>query len=104
MTLQPTSICAPVAMFSPMTTFAASSFVNAAAAALLLIVFGGRRRLQAGAGVIAAVNVPHVAIARPVTGAQIFGDSKALAENGRIAAACAGRASLPPRQSRPLIR
>ena len=55
-----------------MTTFASSFFVNAAVALLLFMVLGGRKLLQAGSGVIAAVNVPHIEIAKPATGPQIL--------------------------------
>ena len=69
---------------SPMTTFASSFFVNAAVALLLFMVLGGRKLLQAGSGVIAAVNVPHIEIAKPATGPQIFGDSEAEALSPEI--------------------
>ena len=69
---------------SPMTTFASSFFVNAAVALLLFMVLGGRKLLQAGSGVIAAVNVPHIEIAKPATGPQIFGDSEAEALSPQI--------------------
>lgn len=70
---------------SPMTTFAASFFVNAAVALLLFMVLGGRKLLAAsGAGPV-AVNVPHIEIAKPATGPQIFGDSEAEALSPEIA-------------------
>lgn len=61
---------------SPMTTFAASFFVNAAVAFLLFMVLGGRKLLAASDTGPIAVNVPHIEIARPATGPQIFGDSE----------------------------
>nr|WP_281379248.1 SLC13 family permease [Amaricoccus macauensis] len=61
---------------SPMTTFAASFFVNAAVAFLLFMVLGGRKLLAASDTGPVAVNVPHIEIARAATGPQIFGDSE----------------------------
>ena len=69
---------------SPMTTFASSFFVNAAVALLLFFVLGGRKLLQAAPGVIVPVTVPHVEIAKPATGPQIFGDSEAEALSRQI--------------------
>jgi len=69
---------------SPMTTFASSFFVNAAVALLLFMILGGRKLLQAAPGAIAAVNVPHIEIAKPATGPQIFGDSEAEALSPQI--------------------
>ena len=68
----------------PMTTFAASFFVNAAVALLLFTVLGGRKLLRAGAEAVATVSVPHVEIAKPATGPQIFGDSEAEALSPQI--------------------
>ena len=78
---------------SPMTTFASSFFVNAAVALLLFMIFGGRKLLQAGSGVIAAVNVPHIEIAKPATGPQIFGDSEAEALSPQIGREAGGDAN-----------
>ena len=78
---------------SPMTTFASSFFVNAAVALLLFMVLGGRKLLQAGSGVIAAVNVPHIEIAKPATGPQIFGDSEAEALSPQIGREAGGDAN-----------
>jgi di/tricarboxylate transporter len=61
---------------SPMTTFAASFFVNAGVAFLLFMVLGGRKLLAASDTGPIAVNVPHIEIARAATGPQIFGDSE----------------------------
>jgi len=69
---------------SPMTTFASSFFVNAAVALLLFMVLGGRKLLQASPGVVAPVSVPHIEIAKPATGPQIFGDSEAEALSPEI--------------------
>ena len=69
---------------SPMTTFAASFFVNAAVALLLFMMLGGRKLMQARQDRIEPVAVPHVEIARPATGPQIFGDSEAEALSRRI--------------------
>jgi di/tricarboxylate transporter len=78
---------------SPMTTFASSFLVNAAVALLLFMVLGGRKLLQAGSGVIAAVNVPHIEIAKPATGPQIFGDSEAEALSPQIGREAGGNAN-----------
>ena len=75
---------------SPMTTFASSFFVNAAVALLLFFVLGGRKLLQAAPGVIVPVTVPHVEIAKPATGPQIFGDSEAEALSRQIGAEAGG--------------
>ncbi|TWI37141.1 SLC13 family permease [Paracoccus sulfuroxidans] len=75
---------------SPMTTFAASFFVNFAVALILFMVLGGRRLLRAGSAEITPVNVPHLEIARPATGPQIFGDSEAEALTRRIADEASG--------------
>jgi di/tricarboxylate transporter len=69
---------------SPMTTFGASFFVNGAVALLLFLVLGGRSLMRARSEVVAAVAVPHVDIARPAGGAQIFGDSEAEALSEEI--------------------
>ncbi len=70
---------------SPMTTFAASFFVNFAVSLLLFFALGGRRLLQAGGAQVEKVSVPHIEIAKPATGPQIFGDSEAEALSSRIA-------------------
>ena len=62
---------------SPMTTFGASFFVNAAVALLLFLLLGGRSLMRARSVAVEAVAVPHVEIAKPAGGAQIFGDSEA---------------------------
>ena len=69
---------------SEMTTFAASFLVNAGVALILFMVLGGRRLMQMRSDTIEAVAVPHVEIARPATGPQIFGDSEAEALTRRI--------------------
>jgi di/tricarboxylate transporter len=66
-------------------TFLASLGVNFAVSALLFMVLGGRKLLGAQAGIAGAsggsnaVTVPHIEIATPQTGAQIFGDAEAEA-------------------------
>lgn len=75
---------------SPMTTFMASFFVNALVALLLFMVLGGRRLLQAGTQEVAPVSVPHIEIARPATGPQIFGDSEAEALSPQISREAGG--------------
>ena len=70
---------------SEITTFLASFGVNLAVAALLFIALGGRKLLQARAETPAAVQVPHVQIAVPQSGPQIFGDSEAEALSEEIA-------------------
>ena len=69
---------------SEMTTFAASFLVNAGVALILFMVLGGRRLMQMRSDTVEAVAVPHVEIARPATGPQIFGDSEAEALSRRI--------------------
>ena len=70
---------------SPMTTFAASFFVNAAVALLLFLLLGGRKLMQAmPMAASAPMNVPHIEIAKPATGPQIFGDSEAEALSRQI--------------------
>lgn len=69
---------------SPMTTFAASFFINLAVALLLFAVLGGRKLIQAGTEKVEPVAVGHVEIARPATGPQIFGDSEAQALSRQI--------------------
>jgi di/tricarboxylate transporter len=71
---------------SEMTTFLASLVVNLAVAVVLFFAFGGRRLLSqrddsaiAAGDAPRAVNVPHVEIATPQTGAQIYGDAEAQA-------------------------
>ena len=77
---------------SEMTTFLASLVVNLAVAVVLFFAFGGRRLLSqrddsanAAGGAPRAVNVPHVEIATPQTGAQIYGDAEAQAITEEIA-------------------
>ena len=76
---------------SEITTFLASLGVNLAVAALLFLVLGGRRLLQEraagvdGANQAATVTVPHVEIAVPQTGAQVYGDAEAEALTEEIA-------------------
>ena len=71
---------------SEMTTFAASFFCNAVCVLILFFVLGGRqlmqKRVDLGNGTI---TVPHIEIAKPATGPQIFGDSEAEALSSRIA-------------------
>ena len=69
---------------SEMTTFAASFCVNASVALILFMVLGGRKLMQMRSETIETVTVPHVEIARPATGPQIFGDSEAEALSRRI--------------------
>ncbi|MBK4217137.1 hypothetical protein JJJ17_14490 [Paracoccus caeni] len=69
---------------SPMTTFAASFFVNAAVALILFMVLGGRKLMSARLENLEPVDVPHVEIARAATGPQIFGDSEAQALTRRV--------------------
>jgi di/tricarboxylate transporter len=70
---------------SEITTFLASFGVNLAVAVLLFLALGGRKLLQARAETPAAVHVPHVQIAVPQSGPQIFGDSEAEALSEEIA-------------------
>jgi hypothetical protein len=76
---------------SEITTFLASLGVNLAVAALLFLVLGGRRLLQERAASVdvasqaATVTVPHVEIAVPQTGAQVYGDAEAEALTEEIA-------------------
>ena len=74
---------------SPLTTFAASFFVNAAVAAILFMVLGGRA-LMTARDTIEAMPVPHVEIARAATGPQIFGDSEAQALTKRVSQEAGG--------------
>lgn len=69
---------------SPMTTFAASFFVNAAVALILFMLLGGRKLMSARMETVESVNVPHVEITRAATGPQIFGDSEAQALTRRV--------------------
>ncbi len=78
---------------SPMTTFAASFFVNAIVALVLFMMLGGRKLLRAAPGAPAIVNVPHSEIARAATGPQIFGDSEAQALSQQIAREGGGEAN-----------
>jgi di/tricarboxylate transporter len=67
-------------------TFLASFGVNLAVAVLLFFALGGRKLLQARAvQAPTAVNVPHIEIASPQSGPQIFGDSEAEAISEEIA-------------------
>ena len=77
---------------SEMTTFLASLVVNLAVAVVLFFAFGGRRLLSqrddsaiAAGDAPRAVNVPHVEIATPQAGAQIYGDAEAQAITEEIA-------------------
>ncbi len=70
---------------SEIATFLASFGVNLAVAVLLFLALGGRKLLQARAETPAAVHVPHVQIAVPQSGPQIFGDSEAEALSEEIA-------------------
>lgn len=69
-----------------MATFAASFFVNASVALVLFMVLGGRKLMAMRSDGPATITVPHVEIARPATGPQIFGDSEAEALSRRIGA------------------
>ena len=84
---------------SPMTTFGASFFVNAAVALLLFMVLGGRKLLQARSVAPATVNVPHIEIAKPATGPQIFGDSEAEALSRQIGEEAGSRPQSADRRS-----
>jgi di/tricarboxylate transporter len=69
-------------------TFLASLGVNSAVSALLFLALGGRKLLRERAeiaGNAAAIPVPHVEIARPQTGAQVYGDAEAEALSEEIA-------------------
>jgi di/tricarboxylate transporter len=73
---------------SEIATFLASLGVNTAVAALLFLALGGRGLLRERAGAAgngAAVTVPHVEIAVPQTGAQVYGDAEAEALTEEIA-------------------
>jgi di/tricarboxylate transporter len=76
---------------SEITTFLASLGVNLAVAALLFLVLGGRRLLKERAASVdvasqaETVTAPHVEIAVPQTGAQIYGDAEAEALTEEIA-------------------
>jgi di/tricarboxylate transporter len=71
---------------SEITTFLASFGVNLAVAILLFFALGGRKLLQRSAmQAPPAVNVPHIQIAMPQSGPQIFGDSEAEALSEEIA-------------------
>lgn len=76
-----------------MATFAASFFVNAGVALILFIVLGGRKLMAMRGDGPATVNVPHIEIARPATGPQIFGDSEAEALSRRIGAEGGGNSN-----------
>ena len=84
---------------SEITTFLASLGVNAAVAALLFAVLGGRGLLGAQAGGAAApggpvdVAIPHIEIARPQTGAQVYGDAEAEALTEELALETGQRAN-----------
>ncbi|WP_374303673.1 SLC13 family permease [Paracoccus sp. (in: a-proteobacteria)] len=67
-----------------MATFAASFFCNAICVLILFFVLGGRKLMQARVDVGDGITVPHIEIARPATGPQIFGDSEAEALSRRI--------------------
>lgn len=69
---------------SPMTTFAASFFVNFAVALILFAVLGGRALMQAGSQTVEPVKLGHAEITKAATGPQIFGDSEAEAMTRRI--------------------
>jgi di/tricarboxylate transporter len=63
-------------------TFLASLGVNTAVSVLLFMVLGGRKLLGAQAGAVSApdaVNVPHIEVATPQAGAQVYGDAEAEA-------------------------
>jgi di/tricarboxylate transporter len=75
---------------SAMTTFAASFAVNAAVALILFMVLGGRKLMQMRMERAEPVKVPHIEIARPATGPQIFGDSEAEALSRRISEEASG--------------
>ncbi|HEX6016347.1 MAG TPA: SLC13 family permease [Geminicoccaceae bacterium] len=72
---------------SEIATFLASLGVNFAVSALLFFALGGRKLLGERAGIAgnaAVVTVPHVEIARPQTGAQVYGDAEAEALSEEI--------------------
>ena len=70
---------------SEMTTFLASLSVNFAVAVLLFFALGGRKLLQAKAAAAPALTVPHVEIASPQSGPQVYGDAEAEALSEEIA-------------------
>jgi di/tricarboxylate transporter len=78
---------------SPMTTFGASLFVNGAVALILFLLLGGRALLSARSEAGPAVTVPHIEIAKPATGPQIFGDSEAEALSPQIGREAGGEPS-----------
>ncbi|MFT4012802.1 MAG: SLC13 family permease [Paracoccus sp. (in: a-proteobacteria)] len=69
---------------SEMTTFAASFLVNASVALILFLLLGGRKLMAMRSQTVETVRVPHIEIAKPATGPQIFGDSEAEALSRRI--------------------
>ena len=84
---------------SEITTFLASFGVNLAVAVLLFFALGGRKLLQAKAVSPVAVNVPHVQIAMPQSGAQIYGDSENEALTEEIALETGQRPNRSPTES-----
>ncbi|PZQ47343.1 MAG: hypothetical protein DI556_17915 [Rhodovulum sulfidophilum] len=73
-----------------MATFAASFFANLICVLILFIVLGGRELMRARADMGDGITVPHIEIARPATGPQIFGDSEAEALSLRISREAGG--------------
>lgn len=73
-----------------MATFAASFLVNASVALILFMVLGGRKLMAMRSDGPVGITIPHVEIARPATGPQIFGDSEAEALSRRIGAEAGG--------------
>ena len=72
-------------------TFLASLGVNFAVSVLLFMVLGGRKPLGMQAGGVGApsgpnaVNIPHIEVATPQTGAQVYGDAEAEALTEELA-------------------
>lgn len=69
---------------NPMMTFSASFIANFLCVLLLFFVLGGRKLMSARVGIVDPIKVPHIEIARPATGPQIFGDSEAEAISTRV--------------------
>ena len=68
-------------------TASASFFANLVCVVILFFVLGGRKLMSARMteGTNGAITVPHIEIAKPATGPQIFGDSEAEALSSHMA-------------------
>lgn len=73
-----------------MVTFAASFFANFACVLILFFVLGGRSLWNRRVDLSQPITVPHIEIAKPATGPQIFGDSEAEALSLEIGAGPGG--------------